>query len=65
MNAHNHNYTFTEKFHSLLNTYAPLQKISKNKLKIKDMHWITPAYGHLAYKNLYLLKTTTIQSLLD
>ena len=43
MNADSQYKTFIEKFDSLLNTYAPLQKISKNKLKFKDMHWIT--YG--------------------
>ena len=34
--------TFLEKFESLLDTYAPLKKLSKNKLKFKDKPWITP-----------------------
>ena len=34
--------TFLEKFESLLDTYASLKKISKNKLKFKDKPWITP-----------------------
>ena len=34
--------TFIEQFESLLDTYAPLKKISKNKLKFKDKPWITP-----------------------
>ena len=34
--------TFREKFESLLDTYAPLKKISKNKLKFNDKPWITP-----------------------
>ena len=34
--------TFLEKFESLLDTYAPLKKICKNKLKCKNKPWITP-----------------------
>ena len=34
--------TFLEKFESLLDTYAPLKKVSKNKLKFKDKPLITP-----------------------
>ena len=34
--------TFLEKFESLLDTYGPLEKSSKSKLKFKNNPWITP-----------------------
>ena len=34
--------TFLEKFESLLDTYAHLKNISKNKLKFEGKRWITP-----------------------
>ena len=33
--------TFLENFESLIDTYAHLKRISKNKLKFKDKPWIT------------------------
>ena len=43
------------KFESLLDSYVPLKKISKNKLKLKDSK----------FKNLFILKTNSRQSFLD
>ena len=49
--------TFLEKFESLLDTYAPLKKLSKNKLKFKDEPWITPGLQKsISVKNQYLSK---------
>ena len=49
--------TFFEKFESLLDTYAPLKKISKNKLKFKDKPWITPGLQKsISIKNQFLSK---------
>ena len=42
---------------SLLDTYAPLKKISKNKLKFKDKPWITPGLQmSISIKNQFLSK---------
>ena len=51
--------TFLEKFESLLDTYALLKKISKNKLKFKDKPWITPGLQKS------ILKTSSCQNLLN
>ena len=49
--------TFLEKFESLLDTYAPLKKLSKNKLKFKDKPWITPGLQKtISIKNQFLSK---------
>ena len=49
--------TFLEKFESLLDTYAPLKKLSKDKLKFKDKPWITPGLQKsLSIKNQFLSK---------
>ena len=49
--------TFREKFESLLDTYVPLKKISKNKLKFKDKPWITPGLQKSVFiKNQFLSK---------
>ena len=49
--------TFLEKFKSLLDTYAPLKKLSKNKLKLKDQPWITPRLQKsISIKNQFLSK---------
>ena len=49
--------TFLEKFESLLDTYAPLKKLSKNKLKFKDKPWITPVLQKsISIKNQFLSK---------
>ena len=49
--------TFLEKFESLLDTYAPLKKISKNKFKFKGKPWITPGLQKsLSIKNQFLSK---------
>ena len=49
--------TFLEKFESLLDTYAPLKKNSKNKLKFKDKPWITPGLQKsISIKNQFLSK---------
>ena len=49
--------TFLEKFESLLDTCAPLKKLSKNKLKFKDKSWITPGLQKsISIKNQFLSK---------
>ena len=50
--------TFLEKFESLLDTYAPPKKISKNKLKFKDRRlWITRGLQNsVSIKNQFLSK---------
>ena len=49
--------TFLEKFESLLETYAPLKKISKNKLKFRDKPWInTGLQKSISIKNQFLSK---------
>ena len=49
--------TFFEQFQSLLETYAPLKKFSKNKLKFKDKPWITPGLPKsVSIKNQFLSK---------
>ena len=49
--------TFLEKFESLLETYAPLKKISKNKLKFRDKPWInTGLQKFISIKNQFLSK---------
>ena len=49
--------TFLEKFESLLDIYAPLKIISKNKLKFKDKSWITPGLQKsISIKNQFLSK---------
>ena len=49
--------TFLEKFESLLDTYAPLKKLSKNKLKFKDKPWIIPGLQKsISTKNQFLSK---------
>ena len=49
--------TFLEKFESLLDTYAPLKKLSKNELKLKDKPWITPGLQKsISIKNQFLSK---------
>ena len=49
--------TFLEKFESLLDTYAPLKKLSKNKLKFKDKPWIIPGLQKsISIKNQFLSK---------
>ena len=49
--------TFLEKFESLLDTYAPLKKISKNELKFKDKPWTTPGLQKsISIKNQFLSK---------
>ena len=54
--------TFLEKFESLLDTYAPLNKISKNELKFKDKPWITPGLQKSLYiKNQFLSKFTKLK----
>ena len=48
---------FLEKFESLLDTYTPLKKISKNKLKFIDEAWITPGLQKSVYiKSQFLSK---------
>ena len=48
--------TFLENF-PLLDTYAPLKKISKNKLKFKDKPWITSGLQKsISIKNRFLSK---------
>ena len=56
--------TFLEKFESLLDTYAPLNKISKNKLKFKDKPWITPGLQksiQKSIKNQFMLKVIKLK----
>ena len=49
--------TFLEKFESLLDTYAPLKKLSKNELKFKDKPWITHGLQKsISIKNQFLSK---------
>ena len=49
--------TFLEKFESLFDNYAPLKKLSKNKLKLKDKPWITPGLPKsISIKNQFLPK---------
>ena len=49
--------TFLEKFESLLETYAPLKKISENKLKFRDKPWInTGLQKFISIKNQFLSK---------
>ena len=49
--------TFLENFESLLDTYAPLKEILKNKLKFKDKPWITPGLQKsISIKNQFLSK---------
>ena len=49
--------TFLEKFEPLLDTYAPLKQLSKNKLKFKDKPWITPGLQKsIPAKNQFLSK---------
>ena len=49
--------TFFEKFESLPDTYAPLKKLSKNKLKFNDKPWITPGLQKsISIKNQFLSK---------
>ena len=49
--------TFLEKSESLLDTYAPLKKLSKNKLKFKDKPWIIPGLQKsISIKNQFLSK---------
>ena len=56
-NTEKSNKTFLEKFKSLLDTYAPLKKISKNKLKFKDKPCITPGLQKsISIKNQFLSK---------
>ena len=52
--------TFLEKFESLLDIYAPLKRISKNKLKFKDKPWITRGL-----QNSISIKTNSCQNLLN
>ena len=49
--------TFLEKFESLLDTYAPLKKVSKNKIKFKNKPWISPGLQKsISIKNQFLSK---------
>ena len=49
--------TFLEKTKPLLDNYAPLKKISKNKLTFKDKPWITSVLQKsISIKNHYLSK---------
>ena len=41
---------FLEKFESLFETYSPLKKIYKNKLKFKDTSWTTHLQKSLSIK---------------
>ena len=49
LNADNSTKMYLDKINMLLDTYAPLKRINKYKLKFKPKPWIT-----LAYKNQYL-----------
>ena len=54
--------TFLEKFESLLETYAPLKKLSKNKSKFKDEPWITPGLKKsISIKNQFLSKSIKLK----
>ena len=47
---------YLDKINMLLDTYAPVKKINKYKLKFKSKPWIT-----LGLQNQYLLKTNYLQ----
>ena len=44
LNADNSTKKFLDKINMLLNTYAPLKRVTKYKLKFKSKPWITLAY---------------------